>query len=93
MPRERPVSVLHSVNLGSIYMETLWCFVKVAKATRYLSSGRAQARPVALDTRLPVSYGPEQRYRIPSAMCEITGQWFLVDTTRWRFRLVYEVRY
>ena len=54
-----------------VHLETPWCFVKVAEATRYLSSGLVQARPVALDTRLPVSYGPEERYRIPSAMCEI----------------------
>jgi len=63
----------------SISTETIWCFVRVAEATRYLSSGLVQARPVALDTRLPVSYGPEQRYRIPSAMCVVMGQWFLMD--------------
>ena len=45
----------------------------------YLSSGLVQARPVALDTRLPVSYGPEERYHTPSAMCESMGQWFLMD--------------
>ena len=37
---------------------------------------------VSLDTRLPVSYGPEKRYPTPSAMCEIMGQWFLMDELR-----------
>jgi len=27
----------------------------------------------------PEHNGPEVRYRTPSAMCEITGQWFLMD--------------
>ena len=33
---------------------------------RYCFPGLAQARPVALDTRLPVSYGPGKQYRHPS---------------------------
>ena len=63
-------------------MGILWCFVRVAEAMWYLSSGLAQARPVALDTRHPVSYGPEQRYHTPSAMCVCMGQWFLMDVIR-----------
>ena len=34
---------------------------------------------VSLDTRLPASYGPEVRYRTPSPLCVIIGQWFLID--------------
>ena len=36
---------------------------------RYLTSGLAQAHPCVARYSTPVSYGPEVRYRIPSALC------------------------
>ncbi len=48
-------------------MDIVRYFVRGAEDARYLTSGHAQAHPVALDTRLPASYGPEVRYPRPSA--------------------------
>jgi hypothetical protein len=48
-----------------------------AKAMRWLPSGLTQARPVAFDTRLPASYGPEVSHRTSSALHQCGGQWFL----------------
>jgi hypothetical protein len=61
------------------FWELADAFVEVAEAMRYLSSGLASHIHVALGRDIHVAHGPEERYRIPSAMCEIMGQWFLMD--------------
>jgi hypothetical protein len=67
-------------SFGVVFRELL--ISRDAKAMRYLTSGRAQAHPCVARYSTPVSYGPEVRYRTPSALCECMGQWFLIDGRR-----------
>jgi len=48
-----------------------------AKGVQYLVSGHAVNTSLYALSRLPVSQGPETRYRTPFALCENIGQWFL----------------
>ena len=73
---------------GGSHLETAWCFVRVSEAMGYLTSGHGVNPSLGPLSRRPVAQGPEVRYPTPSATCEIMGQWFLIDTTRWRLGLV-----
>ena len=48
---------------------------------------------VALDTRLPVSYGPKVRYRTPSAKRMIMLQWFQFHALRLMLKLGWVLTY
>ena len=73
------VSDTHCVCLDSILLGTLWCFVRVSEAMGYLTSGHGVNPSMGPLARRPVAQGPKVRYPTPSAMCEIMGQWFLMD--------------
>ena len=78
-----------------LQLETFWCFVWVAEAMRYLSSGHAvnpsmgagaqgilqcRAKLKQAAPAHPCARGIPFILNItPSAMCENMGQWFLID--------------
>ena len=58
----------HSRESGNLVLE-MRCLIK-------------EVPSFGLGRDIPVAQGPEVRYRTPSAMCEIMGQWFLMVELR-----------